>query len=221
MLSGLRGRLVLFFVLFALVPLGVMGAISISQGQQGIIEAELVRADGIGHANADIIAAWVEARRNEVRYLATLDVFVSMDAEAAGNYLRELSDHNGYYDSLFLLRPDGMGVAGVERDHARGVSTIVSVQEAAAFQVGDRDWFQRTLLGNHAVTEVLISRATGNQIFSVASPVYRSGQLVVLPDRSKPLATCLATWLKGISGSNPLPSTAMMKWANWRKALIA
>ena len=41
-----------------------------------------------------------------------------MDIEAVNDHLRELSQHNGHYDTIFLVSPAGIGVAGVERDPA-------------------------------------------------------------------------------------------------------
>lgn len=176
--SSLRGRLMTWFLLFSLLPLGVIGVLTIVQSRQGIVAAELAKADGLGSSNAEMIASWVQARRDEIRYLSSLDVFVHFDVTAAQQYLHQLSLHNNHYDTIFLIPANGTAIAGVEFMGATGDSQIMSPAATAEFQVADRDWFQRAMRGEHVISEVLLSRATGNRVSTIASPVYRNGNIV-------------------------------------------
>ncbi len=161
-----------------MAPLLVMGGVSVYQTREAATAFELAKAERLGQANADLIEAWMRARRDEIRYLAQLDGFASMDIEAVNDHLRELSQHNGHYDTIFLVSPAGIGVAGVERDPAAETTVVLTPGEAAAFQVSDRDWFRRAMAGEHVISEVLISRATGRRVATVASPVYENGAIV-------------------------------------------
>src|SRR5690606_6600073 len=98
-----RGRMMSWLVLFSMAPLLVMGGVSVYQTREAATAFELAKAERLGQANADLIEAWMRARRDEIRYLAQLDGFASMDIEAVNDHLRELSQHNGHYDTIFLV----------------------------------------------------------------------------------------------------------------------
>lgn len=176
--GGLRGHLLARFLTFSLIPLAVVGTLTVVQSRQGIVAAELAKAEGVGRSNGEMIASWVQARRDEIRYLSNLDVFVEFDVDAARRYLLELAEHNHHYDTIFLIPADGTAIAGVEYVRSEGASRVMTAADTAAFQVPDRDWFQRAMTGEHVVSEVLLSRATGNRVSTIASPLYRGNEIV-------------------------------------------
>ena len=167
-----------WLAVFSWLPLMVMGTISVYQTREAVLAAELARVEGLADANAELIAAWMNARRDEIRYLAKLDAVVNLQTNDVNRLLMELSEHNHAYDTIYLIGPDGRGLAGVEFNRQSRTTRVLSRPEANSFQVADRDWFRRAVAGEHVISEVLISRATGNRVATIASPVYRDGAVV-------------------------------------------
>jgi len=68
-----------------------------------------------------------------------------------------------------------VGVVGVEFD---GQSRVMPREEANAFVVSDRAWFQQAISGEDAFSQPVVSRATGNTVSTIAIPVRVGNQIV-------------------------------------------
>ena len=139
--------------------------------EQGIQD----RLNATGEATTQSFMDWLEARQDEVRYIASLDMVEDINEERIGYLLHQLSESHGFYDTIYFVNPDGVGVAGVTYDFG---TRILSADEASEFQVADREWFQQAIKGEDTFSKPLVSRSTGNQISNVVIPVRRAGDIV-------------------------------------------
>ncbi|MCC5913043.1 MAG: hypothetical protein JJU46_01600, partial [Balneolaceae bacterium] len=139
--------------------------------EDGVME----RLNGVGQMNAQSFSDWLAARQDEVRYIANLRYVQDQDQEEITNYLANLADSQGYYDTIYFVDPDGRGYAGVSYQNG---STRLTQDEAYEFNVGDRAWFQEAIAGNDVFSQPLVSRATGNRVSNVVIPVYDRGEII-------------------------------------------
>lgn len=152
-----------------------MGVFSVYQAQQAVTRLELNRLGAMADASAKLIAAWFDARRDEIRLLARLDAFAERQLDAVNASLKALSDLNGHYDTIYLVGLDGAGMAGVRRDAQQRRTEMFGQWEAAGFNVADHEWFRQAVAGQEVVSGVLRSKATRSRVVVIASPVYRDG----------------------------------------------
>ncbi|MDO9519852.1 MAG: methyl-accepting chemotaxis protein [Pseudohongiella sp.] len=129
-----------------------------------------------GRLNVNSFVQWAQSRQDEMQYLASLDAARFGDLDLLEQLLQRIADAQGFYDTIFLVDTSGFGVIGVE--YAGQQARILSPEEAQAFAVADRDWFQQAMRGQNAFSQPVVSRATGNTVSTVAIPV-RVGQQIV------------------------------------------
>lgn len=119
---------------------------------------------------------WLNARQDEMRFLAQLAPVIEGDLEATNHLLQQTAQVQGFYDTIFVVSPQGLGTAGVSYSQNR--ATILPLSEAQAFSVPDRDWFKHAISGRDVFSQPVISRATGNQVSTVAVPIYKNNQII-------------------------------------------
>ncbi|QKS72699.1 methyl-accepting chemotaxis protein [Paenalkalicoccus suaedae] len=178
----LRLQLLVWFMIIALIPILSLSITSNAQMQatQGFIaETELEHLGEISEANADFIGAWLDSRMNDMSYIASLEETAALDFDSMSMYLEALAEEQPIYDTIYVVGTDGLGIAGVTYEN--GNTTVLSETAANEFDVADRDWFQQASSGEPSYSEPLVSRATGNFVITVATPVVdESGEIVAV-----------------------------------------
>ena len=185
---GLGTRITVLVIGVLVVAMAVTSSIIYTDYNRSFTEGVKVRLNATTDSNAQLFLEWLLARQDEMRYLASLDAAMNLDTETMSELMDKLAQAHGAYDTIYLLDTEGVGLAGVTFD---GTSRVLSADEAASFQVGDRQWFQNTMRGNDTFSQPLISRATGNRVSTVAIPVRRDGQIVAVVRSAVMLDTIL------------------------------
>ncbi len=122
-----------------------------------------------------------------MRYLASTAQARQLDIAGLNQLLTQLAVAQGFYDTIFLVSPQGLGITGVS--YANGRAQILSEQDANAFNVADRAWFKQAVAGTDAFSQPIISRATGNRISTIAIPVRHNNQIVAVMRGAVQLST--------------------------------
>jgi len=159
-----------------LISVIVVSSLIYLQYRQSYTQATINQLQGAGEMMAESFSQWLDARQDEMRYIAGLDPVRRVDVEQIDHLLAKIADQDGYYDTIFFVGPDGRGMSGVSYDTE---AEVMSPSAAADFEVADRAWFQRAIAGEMVFSQPLVSRATGNQVSNVVVPVYDdSGEVV-------------------------------------------
>lgn len=166
---GFSTRLTLMIVSLVLISVMLVAGLVYTQYRQSFTQATVHQLQSTGEMMAASFSQWLGARQDEIRYVAGLDPVRQVEVEPIQHLLARVAEQSGYYDTLFFVGPDGVGVAGVSFD---GSATVMSAGEAAEFQVADRAWFREAIQGQPVFSQPLISRATGNQVSNVVAPVF-------------------------------------------------
>ncbi|HEY7886445.1 MAG TPA: methyl-accepting chemotaxis protein [Cellvibrionaceae bacterium] len=172
---GFGGRLTLMIVALVLTSVTLVSSLVYVQYRDSFTQATLENMQGTGEMTSGSFVSWLNARQDEVSYLASLNAATQVDIEQLNHLLAQLANSKGYYDTIFFVSPEGRGLAGVSYD---GSAQILSGDEAYAFNVADRAWFREAIVGKIVFSAPLVSRATGNQISNVVVPVYNNGRVV-------------------------------------------
>lgn len=175
---GFGVRLTTMLVGLILGSIVLLVSIVFMQYRQAQVEQSLAGLQATSQNNAESFTQWLEARQSEMRFLARLDASVQLDLERVEHLMFEITDMDNYYDTIFLVGADGIGMAGVDLNG--GNTRIMPEQEANEFDVADRAWFQQAMSGEPAFSQPVISRATGNLVSTVAIPVYQNNDIVAV-----------------------------------------
>ena len=172
---GFGSRLTLMMAGVVLVAVTAVASLLYVSYSNSFTRVTLDELETSGSLNVNSFLQWAQARQDEMQYLASLDAARFGDLELLEQLLQRIADAQGFYDAIFLVNTAGFGVVGVEYD---GQARIMPREEAQAFAVADRDWFQQAMRGENAFSQPVVSRATGNTVSTVAIPV-RVGQQIV------------------------------------------
>lgn len=176
--SGLSFGQKLSLMILGIVLLSVLivAGVIFSQYYRSHTQVIIHSLEGQGERYAQSFNDWLLARQDEMLYLASLQPVIEGEVQAVSHLMAQIANAQGYYDTIFLVTPEGRGAAGISYEQQR--ARILSTDESYAFNVPDRAWFQQAVGGANVFSQPVISRATGNQVSTVASPVYRRGQIV-------------------------------------------
>ncbi|MDM7857124.1 methyl-accepting chemotaxis protein [Thiopseudomonas acetoxidans] len=169
-------RLTLILLTLLLSSIVVLVGASSYQFRQSLTESTLENLAQQSQSHAHAFTEWLNVRQDEMRVMANTREARALDAWGIAQLLVTLTETNQFYDTVFLLNPEGRGLAGVsfENNQAR----ILSANEAWDFNVADREWFKSAVAGNDVFSQPIISRASGNLVSTVAIPVRQNGQVV-------------------------------------------
>ncbi|RCV90911.1 methyl-accepting chemotaxis protein [Billgrantia montanilacus] len=173
---GFSSRLTLMIVSLVLISVMLVAGLVYAQYRQSFTQATVDQLQGTGEMMAGSFTQWLDARQDEIGYVANLDPVRQVEIESIQHLLVRIAEQSGYYDTLFFVGEDGIGVAGVSYD---GGAAVLSSDDARAFDVADRAWFREAIQGQPVFSQPLVSRATGNQVSNVVAPVFADNGDVV------------------------------------------
>ena len=104
---------------------------------------------------------WLDTHKIEVAGIALSPVLQSGNLEAIGPFLANAAKVNGRYDTMGYITPAGMSY------DSKGVS----------LDLGNRAYFQKAMKGETAISDPVISPATGGLVAVVAVPVKNEGRV--------------------------------------------
>lgn len=161
--GSLRGRLLLWFLVIALVPL-----VLIVTYQQYKARSELtVLGENSMFVLAHTLAVGVEGflrdMLDQFEVMARSPVFVTGEQEEVTAELKRLKGTLPEdVELVFFATPDGRAINS----------------EEAEVDISDRGYFQKALRGERAVSEARVSQTTGTKVVSLAVPVVQGERVV-------------------------------------------
>lgn len=173
--AGIGKRMTMAMVAILLIAIITTTGIVYNIFSTSYSEAIQDRLTATGLANTDSFIEWIEARQDEIRYVASLDGVKNVDEDQIEHLLAQISDNNGFYDTIYFVDKNGTGIVGTSYD---GQTTPIRGEDARKFQVDDRSWFKEAIRGNPVFSQPLVSRSTGNRVSNVVIPVNSGGQII-------------------------------------------
>lgn len=154
-MKTIRVKLLIWFGLTLLLLLSVLGIITYVQVKDTVIPLTKELSMEILEARSAEISRLVAGYTAEIKTLSQLDIIKEGDFEAITAYLTGISDQiNPHYEMIFYADHDGNYIT---TNNLRG-------------NISDRAYFQVLISGevDHYISDPMISRSTGEEIFVVA-----------------------------------------------------
>ncbi|MDP3534747.1 MAG: methyl-accepting chemotaxis protein [Halomonas sp.] len=171
-----RTRLTSLIIGLVLLSVTVVASLVYLQYRHAYTQATVERLQGTGQMMSESFTQWLNARQDDMRYIASLDAVRSVDVTQIDHLIAQMAAQDGFYDTIFFVGVDGIGVSGVSYDNG---AQVLTPEQAAQFDVADRAWFRQAIQGEMVFSQPLVSRATGNQVSNVVAPVFDTNDNVV------------------------------------------
>ncbi|PYZ91614.1 hypothetical protein CR194_18445 [Salipaludibacillus keqinensis] len=168
MFHTLRSKLLVFFLLIAILPMIVVGFISYTtQKQEMTNHAE--RSLSIQTSNmTDEISRFLKERVNDTEYLSKNPVM--MDPSSSLLEIRDqmyyFLDIHDIYDDAYLLNTEGIVIGDIEN-------------EVIGEDISDRPWFAEAMKGQTFMSDIYYSSILNEPALVVAAPVYDINQDII------------------------------------------
>jgi methyl-accepting chemotaxis protein len=171
---SLRNKILLPVLALIVLGMGISTIVSYVQAKK-TVEAELNRQlEQITQSTLTSLSSWVGDRSLDVSNWAGEGLYVKAMTQglmgqaakrSASERMAHLQEAYEFYANIFLADQKGDVIAASD---PKSVGNI---------NIGDRDYFKSSMQGQDAISEVLVSRATGLPVFVVSSPVKMQGEI--------------------------------------------
>lgn len=170
---SLKVRISILLFLIISVPLIISGMISYnlaSNALQTTIEEELQAAT---NSAAKAVDNELEEVGNYLKIASKNNALAEFAAHPAG-----LEDRSTAYAYLSEMQKDDVHwMESLILADVHGKALLTSSSDAPKLDVQDREYFQQALLGNEAISEVIVSRETNRPVVAVAQPLRQNGRI--------------------------------------------
>jgi methyl-accepting chemotaxis protein len=132
-----------------------------NQANDILYETLLHEASSNAKNNAQIVTKWLEGIENEIIDMTHTDTIKSMDWTKQQRLLKEVANSYEHMNALYVA----------------DVSGDFQITSGSNGNVADREYFQRAMeTGEAVISKPIVSKATGDQIVVIGSPVMVEGQ---------------------------------------------
>ncbi len=161
--NSMRGKLLLLFLSLSLIPLIIVSIFAFVQSQNSLRAEITEKLREASANNAANIVDWLDSRKKDLAVMSSNARIQSMEAASAKQAIDQFFAGWGRYETMFVVDTTGKSIATTD-------NTQVDLSE--------RQYVKDALAGNVVISEPVVSKATGNLVLAIASPIKRDGNTV-------------------------------------------
>lgn len=172
MKMSLKKKQSIMFFLFITIPLVILGAfsyINISSSMQNTIEQQLATE---GTETAKIVNQSINCANN---YIETLSLDGRLASIANGDNAQRKDVFN-YLATLQKENSSNMELLAIT--DSRGKEILNNTSENVDIDLSSRDYIKQALSGKSSISDVLVSKTTGNTVIAMAYPLKINDKIV-------------------------------------------
>jgi methyl-accepting chemotaxis protein len=173
---NLRNRILLPVVALIILGMGASTAISYYKSKGALRDEIVSEITQVADSSVRILNIWFKDRRTEINALANQKLVLtilktdgSADEEARKSVSKQMfamMKDSGYYENINVANLRGELLAAGD------------TADVGKLNVKDREYFREALKGQVYVSGVVKSKATGNPVFMIASPVKAGAEII-------------------------------------------
>ncbi len=171
---NLGKKLNIFILTLFIVCMGITIEVVYNLYKGAYQDSVLANLQGKGETNTAQFSDWLDARLDEVLFVASLDASKTKNKEVLGELFLKLSTTHDYYENIFLLDEKGMGV--ISTLQLNGSTSLLPNEQAESYNLSDKAYVRETKAGRHIITDPEPSVVTKNLLSVVAAPVQTNGK---------------------------------------------
>ncbi len=159
--NSIKTKILVSFISLILVATSVLAYVITYNAGKLIRKSSEESAIIMAEEGAKLVTSRVASNLNVLKIIASQEEIVTMDWEEQQEILAEQVSITDYLD-LGVVFPDG----------------TARYSDGSESQLGDRDYVMKAFNGEPNISDVLISRVTGEPVMMVAVPIRKDGEIV-------------------------------------------
>lgn len=192
--KSIRTKFIVSFLLVSLIPLLIVSLLVENLSSKITISKEKESMHSLALNKAQAMDEWFQAQMGELQLVAETETVKSMDNERIFPFISIVNERSEVFETNFVINTEG---------------TVIShtSPKSVGSDYSDRSYVQAALTkGESSYSEVLISKATGNRIVVVATPIKDTdGKVIGVLAGSANFEVLVNTFLKdGINKSSEI-----------------
>ncbi len=156
--KSIHTKLIIWFLLVSLIPLLISTLVNYNQVSKQLSEHEKNATQTIVLSKAQAMDDWLDRRMSEIELASKTETLRSLDPKRITPFLKQILEQTGVYEEVVFAGRDGV-VQASSKDSSLGI------------EVREREYYKKGMRGESSLSDVLISKGSGNRIIVVASPV--------------------------------------------------
>lgn len=172
---GLKNRFLFPTLLIIIAGMGLSVTVSYFKFKESLTDAITTQIVQLADLTVKSLSLWLEDRKQDVVAWSSQEVYRSVlrdnseskhSKDRANSLLSEIKTGYPYYEYICVADMKGDIIA------ASGIEILGKIK------VDDRDFFKKSSEGDVFVSDILISKATGDPIFVVSAPVREQNRVI-------------------------------------------
>ena len=155
--NNLQIRVMLLFLLSALVPLSIVGAFSIRTAEELITNMVSNQLENVADDKAALLDRWMSERKSDLKVVAGSSILRSMDPEQIAPYLQLVEDNYQVYQGFIVVSDNGEAV-------------FDSFGKGRRFE--REEWYKESLEGRLYSSNIFLDPKASESVFHVSAPVF-------------------------------------------------
>ncbi len=159
--NSIKTKILVIFISLILVSTSVLAFVITYNASNLLRKSSEDSAKIMAEEGAKLVTSRITSNLNALKIIATQEEITSMDWEEQQEILAEQLSITDYLD-LGIVFPDG----------------TARYSDGSESQLGDRDYVIKAFSGEPNISDVIISRVTGEPVMMVSVPIRRDGEIV-------------------------------------------
>ncbi|KXK25643.1 MAG: hypothetical protein UZ01_03227 [Candidatus Brocadia sinica] len=151
MYISIKNRLILFLILFTLLPFVLLRIIAYPRIQSDVQEVLIRNLDGIGHKQAQLVTNWINERMKNARIIANNPLMIR-----CVKITKEDKEYPDIVQYIETVRNE-CGYKGVYISNDKGSVTVSTREEEIGNDISKTDYFREGIQGNTFVSGIMPS----------------------------------------------------------------
>ncbi len=155
--NNLQNRVMLLFLLCALVPLSIVGTFSIRTAEELITEMVSSQLENVADDKAALLDRWMSERKSDLKVVAGSSILRSMDPGQIAPYLQLVEDNYQVYQGFIVVSDNGEAV-------------FDSFGKGRRFE--QEEWYKESLEGRLYSSNIFLDPKASESVFYISAPIY-------------------------------------------------
>ncbi|REB74156.1 chemotaxis protein [Cutibacterium acnes] len=164
---SIKAKFILYFLLIGIIPLVIASSIIYYVSSNNALNTE---EEWLGNQTASTVEnmeEWIQKRLDKLTLIANSDTIINGELAARSQLINVVKEQDQTYETVVVIGKDGI------------VEAHTDPSLVGKLDLSERDYFIKGIKGEQSVSNVLNSKATGNRILAIATPILNANKEIV------------------------------------------
>ncbi|KAB2332389.1 methyl-accepting chemotaxis protein [Bacillus mesophilum] len=189
--ANIRTKFILYFLLIGLIPLAAASYLIYETSSKEVVSNE---KEWLGAETENTVSSmedWILKRLDEITIISKSNAIINGDLEERSQIMSVVKEQDPNYETVVVTGKDGI------------VEAHTTASNVGTLDLSDRDYFINGMKGEQTISNVIVSKATGNRIIVVATPITsQQGDVIGVVSASVNFESLVQQFLEDEEGAN-------------------